>query len=59
MPVSVIMAPESIWGYEAMTAAYGESPADSWQKIHDHAIALAPCADEGEIIRLIGRRPAK
>ena len=57
MPVSVIMAPESLWGYERMTAAYVESPAESWQKIYNHARQMAPGADEKALARLVGRRP--
>lgn len=57
MPVSVIMTPESIWGYDTVTAAYDESPADSWRQIFEHARALAPGADEDDIVRLIGRMP--
>jgi hypothetical protein len=57
MPVSVIMTPESIWGYDTVTAAYDESPAGSWRQIFEHARALAPDADEDDIVRLIGRMP--
>ena len=57
MPVSVIMTPESIWGYDTVTAAYDESPADSWLRIFEHAQTLAPGAGEGDIARLIGRVP--
>ena len=57
MPVSVIMAPESLWGYERMTAAYVESPAESWMKIYNHARQMAPEADEKALARLVGRRP--
>ena len=57
MAVSVLQAPETIWGYEALSAAYREDPADSWQRIYDHVKARFP-ADEAAILRLIGRRPA-
>jgi len=30
MPVSLLMTPESIWGYDAITAAYEEEPCESW-----------------------------
>ena len=56
MPVSVIMAPESIWGYDVMSAAYGEEPGQSWQRIFDHVKALWHADDEA-IIRVIGKRP--
>ena len=57
MAVSVIMTPESIWGYEAVASAYGEEPAESWQRIHEHTWAMYPDADEKSIITLIGKRP--
>ena len=57
MGVSVIMAPESIWGYELMSSAYEESPAASWQHIFDHVRKMYPDADDGSVIRLIGKRP--
>lgn len=57
MAVSVMQTPESIWGYDTLSAAYGEAPADSWQRIFDHVKARFPAPD-GEIAKLIGRRPA-
>ena len=56
MAVSVLQTPESIWGYETLSAAYGEDPADSWQRIYDHVRARFP-ADDAAIRRLVGRRP--
>lgn len=56
MPVSVIMTPESIWGYERLSSAYGEEPAESWQRIFDHTRQHWP-ADDSAIIKLIGKRP--
>jgi len=57
MPVSVIMTPESIWGYDAVTSAYSEKPEESWQRIFDHTREMYPEADEKSIIKLIGRKP--
>ena len=57
MAVSVIMTPESIWGYEAVASAYGEEPAESWQRILEHTRAMYPDADEKSIIKLIGKKP--
>ncbi len=57
MAVSVMQTPESIWGYGTLSAAYGEAPADSWQRIFDRVKALFPADDEA-VARLIGRRPA-
>ncbi len=56
MPVSVLMTPESVWGYEAISAAYAEEPGESWRRICAHAKKLWP-ADDAAIIRLIGKRP--
>lgn len=56
MPVSVLTAPESIWGYELLSAAYGEKPAASWQRIFLRVKGGFPAADES-IIRLIGKPP--
>ena len=54
MPVSVIMAPESIWGYAMMTSAYGEEPAQSRQRIYEHTRRMYPGADGKSVIKLIG-----
>lgn len=56
MPVSVLMTPESIWGYDAMTVAYKEEPHESWQRIFEHTRKLWP-ADDAAILKLIGKRP--
>ena len=56
MPVSVIMTPESVWGYEHLSSAYNEEPAESWQRIYEHTREMWP-ADEHAIIKLIGKKP--
>lgn len=56
MAVSVIMTPESIWGYERLSSAYDEEPAESWQRIFDHTKEHWS-ADDSAIIKLIGRNP--
>ena len=56
MPVSVLLPPEAIWGYETVTAAYGEKPEVSWQRIFDRVRELYPEADEKAVIRLIGKK---
>ena len=56
MPVSVLMAPESLWGYETMSSAYPESPGDSWQRIYEHTRKLWP-SEDAAIIKLIGKPP--
>ncbi len=57
MAVSVMLPPEAVWGYEAVTAAYNESPAESYDRIVSRVIEKFPDAREGDVIRLIGRRP--
>ena len=57
MPVSVMLPPEAVWGYEKVTAAYTEKPVESWRRITGRIKDLYPEADEGEIIRLIGKKP--
>lgn len=55
MPVSVLLPPEALWGYERVTSAYGERPEDSRQKILRRVKELYPDADEADIIKLIGK----
>ncbi len=57
MPVSILLPPESIWGYDAVTAAYSEEPRASWKRIFDRVRELYPHADAKEILRLIGKEP--
>ena len=57
MPVSVLLPPEALWGYENVTAAYDEKPAESWQRIFDRVKGLYPDADDKDVIRIIGKRP--
>ena len=58
MPVSVLAAPESLWGYDRLTAAYGEAPSASWERIAGRVRQLWPSADGDDVLRLIGRSPA-
>lgn len=57
MPVSVLMPPEAVWGYEHVTSAYSETPLQSWQRIADRVHELYPNSTESEIISLIGKKP--
>lgn len=59
MPVSVLLPPEAIWGYEVVTAGYIEKPAVSWQRIMDRIKEQYPDAEESEMLRLIGKRPGE
>lgn len=57
MPVSIMLPPEKIWGYDAVTSAYSESPKASWDRIFTHVREMYPVAEEKDIIRLIGKAP--
>ena len=57
MPVSVLMPPEAIWGYDVLTAAYTEEIHQSWLRICDRVNEMFPQAKQNEFIRLIGKEP--
>ena len=57
MPVSVLLPPEAVWGYEHVTEAYNESPGESYDRIVTRIRDKFPGADDGDITKLIGRRP--
>ena len=59
MPVSVLLPPEAVWGYESVTAAYSEKPSESWRRITYRIKELYPGADDADIIRIIGKKPEK
>ena len=56
MPVSVLLPPEAIWGYEKVTSAYGETPEHSWQRIADRIVSEFPSASAEKITRVIGKK---
>lgn len=58
MPVSILLTPEALWGYEKVTNAYYETPETSWEKIFTQVRSLYPKASDEEIISVIGKRPA-
>lgn len=57
MAVSVLTTPESIWGYDRVASAYGESPHESWKRIVDSVKTLYPNAKMSDITKLIGKEP--
>ena len=57
MSVSILLPPEAVFGYEAVTAAYDEDPLISWQKIADRVRSVFPNATEDAIVSLIGKKP--
>ena len=58
MAVSIMLPPEIVWGYDAVTEAYEEDPSISWKRIFDRVKSLYPQAGEEKIIRVIGKKPA-
>jgi hypothetical protein len=59
MSVSVLQPPEVVWGRAAVTKAYAESPAQSWDRVFRHVRGAYPDSPEKEIVKLIGKRPAE
>ena len=57
MSVSVLFPPETIWGYEAVTSAYRETPHTSWERIVGRVRELYPAASMENIVKLIGKEP--
>jgi len=53
MPVSILMPPESIWGYEHVTSAYNEEPKKSWERIYNRLKENFPEAKDSDIKKLI------
>ena len=56
MAVSILLPPEAVWGYDALTSAYHEAPSASWQRIFDRVKAQFP-ADDDRILAVIGKKP--
>ena len=57
MPVSILLPPESIWGYDMVTASYSVEPKASWKRILHRVLELFPHADRRDVIQLLGREP--
>lgn len=51
--IAVYAAPETLWGYETVTAAYGESPEQSRRRVWDFVRGLYPRANERELKKLL------
>lgn len=56
MPVSILLPPEAVWGYDAVTAAYAEPPEESARRIAEQIRKHWPSADEKAVWRIAGRR---
>lgn len=57
MAVSVLLPPEALWGYDAVTAAYSEEPAESWARLRAQLLTHFPHAREADVQRLLGKAP--
>ena len=57
--VSIMLPPETVWGYDLVTSAYSEKPSESWQRIYDHVKGMYEEADDPAIVKLIGKKPEK
>ena len=59
LPVSVYAAPEDVWGYERVTAAYPEEPEVSARQILDRIRSFCPDASPVQMERTLGRVPGQ
>ena len=57
MAVSLLLPPETVWGYDMVTSAYSETPYESWERLTGRIRSLYPDADQKEIEKLIGKAP--
>ncbi|MCR4923516.1 MAG: hypothetical protein K5931_05850 [Lachnospiraceae bacterium] len=55
MPVSIMLPPEAVWGYEEVTKAYEEKPEKSRERIIDRVKELFPKGKDKDIVKLIGK----
>lgn len=53
MPVARYERPEDVWGYELVSSAYTEEPADSFERIVSHVCKMYPEAEEAEILTFL------
>lgn len=51
--IAVYATPESVWGYETVTAAYRQTPQNSLGEIIEHLHARFPDAKEEQILKII------
>ena len=52
--IAVYSTPEHLWGYDYVTSAYQEEPAESWNRIVERMKAVYPDATEAQIRRMAG-----
>ena len=51
--IAAYSTPESLWGYDLLTGAYGEPPEMSRERIYRHAEELCPGAGRKDIIKVL------
>ncbi len=51
---AILLPPEEIWGYEAVTAAYPEAPCDSLQRVIEQVNRFFPGTSEDTVICMLG-----
>lgn len=56
MPVSILLPPEAVWGYDAVTAGYIEAPEESANRITAQIKRLYPSAEDSAVQRMVGMR---
>lgn len=52
--IAVYSTPEHLWGYDYVTSAYQEEPAESWNRIVERMKAVYPDVTEAQIRRMAG-----
>ena len=57
MSVSVMFPPETVWGYDTVTAAYRESPHASWKRIIERVQEVFPSSSMEDLIQVVGKEP--
>lgn len=53
-PIAVYAAPEALWGYDVVTAAYSESPEKSHERFYQHMRRIWPIATERQLRKVLG-----
>jgi hypothetical protein len=52
--IAVYSTPEHLWGYDYVTSAYSESPAESAKRIAEHMRECYPIAAEKQLRKVLG-----
>ena len=52
-PIAVYTMPETVWGYDLLSSAYGEMPEASKAQVYGHLQDIYPVATAGQIRKLL------